>query len=69
MGPKHFFEVGTEAVYTQPVSIRTFIIDRRLDPAAVVVEYNRDIIATETFATTMLKDNDHLELLNCVGGG
>jgi len=60
---------GKQIPFDQPISIHAFIVGRGLDPAAVVVEYNREIMAAEAFAKTMLKDNDRLELLNFVGGG
>lgn len=40
-----------------------------LDPARVAVEYNRNILAREYFATTALADGDELEIVQFVGGG
>jgi len=40
-----------------------------LDPARVVVEYNRNILARERFAATALADGDELEIVQFVGGG
>ena len=60
---------GKQETFDQPVSIHAFILKRGLDPATVVVEYNREIISAAAFETTILRDADRLELLNFVGGG
>lgn len=51
------------------VSVHAFLIARFLDPDAVVVEYNKKILKTDSFKKTELRENDMLELLSFVGGG
>ena len=40
-----------------------------IDPAHVVVEVNREIVAREAFATRPVQPGDRLEILRFVGGG
>jgi sulfur carrier protein len=40
-----------------------------IEPDAVVVEHNREIVPSADFARTGLNEGDHLEVLRFVGGG
>jgi len=40
-----------------------------LDPRAVVVEVNREIVRRDALATTPVRDGDQIELVHFVGGG
>ncbi len=40
-----------------------------LDPAKVVVEVNLQIVKRDTFDSSLLHDNDKVEILRFVGGG
>jgi sulfur carrier protein len=40
-----------------------------LDPAAVVVELNREIVRRPALPATPVRDGDSLELVHFVGGG
>jgi thiamine biosynthesis protein ThiS len=40
-----------------------------LDPRAVVVEHNRDIVRHPDLQSTVLADGDSVELVHFVGGG
>jgi len=40
-----------------------------LDPSRVAVEYNHDALPREAFDTTLLNENDRLEIVQFVGGG
>ena len=42
---------------------------RQCNPAAVVVERNRDIVPAERFGEVRLEEGDALEILHFVGGG
>jgi sulfur carrier protein len=50
-------------------TIGTLLCEKKIDPASVVVEINRDIIQKEKFVATALKNNDSVEILHFVGGG
>ncbi len=40
-----------------------------LDPRAVVVERNREIVRRDALASTLVRDGDAIELVHFVGGG
>ena len=60
---------GKKETITGALSIHDFLVARALDPATLVVEYNRAILSADTLQTITLKENDRLELLRFVGGG
>ena len=49
--------------------ISNLLASQKLDPAVVVVEVNKVIIAKEKYRATTLHDNDAIEILRFVGGG
>lgn len=55
------------------VEHNTNIIDilnqKSLNPENVVVEYNLNIVKSDLWNNTILKENDSLEVLSFVGGG
>ena len=50
-------------------SLLDFLNSKKLDPEKVVVELNLDIISKEQLGSTILNENDSLEILRFVGGG
>ncbi len=50
-------------------TILDLIIDKKLNPKSVVVEYNYNIIKMDKWENTTLKENDNLEILSFVEGG
>lgn len=42
---------------------------KQLEPVAVIVELNGQIVAKNKYAETHLKDGDRLELIQYMGGG
>jgi thiamine biosynthesis protein ThiS len=60
---------GEEAFTQEPVSIATLISQRKINPAAVVVEYNGAILACCDWGKIELKESDTLEIISFVGGG
>jgi sulfur carrier protein len=50
-------------------TIGDLIRQRGLDPATVVVEHNRAIVASADAEGLVLKESDSLEILRFVGGG
>jgi sulfur carrier protein len=40
-----------------------------LDIKRIAIEYNREILSPEQFYTTIMNDNDCIEIGNFVGGG
>jgi sulfur carrier protein len=57
----------TETINTE--NLAELITQLELSPQSLVVEYNREIIRQEMWASTTLVEGDRLELLNFVGGG
>ena len=41
----------------------------KLEPIRVAVEINEDLIPRKTFAKTVLRDGDRIEIVTLVGGG
>ncbi len=62
--------VNGENVLVKPQSVLDYIKnEKNLDPAHVVIEYNLAILHKNTWAETILKDKDRIEIVNFVGGG
>ena len=51
------------------MNLSTFLLARGLNPDAVIVEYNHNIVKKQEWGNIILQDNDRLEVLNFVGGG
>jgi len=60
---------GKEEFVQEPVSIAVLINQRKINPEAVVVEYNGAILACCDWEKTELKERDVLEIISFVGGG
>jgi len=60
---------GEEVFLTEETSIAAIIARRKINPQAVVVEYNGVILTREKFDSVVLKENDALEIVAFVGGG
>jgi sulfur carrier protein len=50
-------------------TIGTLLSVKKIDPSSVVVELNKDILQKEKIVSTVLKNNDSVEILHFVGGG
>ncbi|MDG5814484.1 sulfur carrier protein ThiS [Chitinispirillales bacterium ANBcel5] len=50
-------------------SLLDLIHSRSIEPLHVVVELNGDIVDRKKFETTLLHDEDKVEMLRFVGGG
>ena len=50
-------------------SVRSLLESLDLQPALVVVELNREILARESYGETPIRDGDTIELVHFVGGG
>jgi len=60
---------GEEVLLTEETSMAAIIARRKINPQAVVVEYNGVILTREKFDSVVLKENDALEIVAFVGGG
>lgn len=52
-----------------PASLGDLLRHLALDPRAVVVEHNREIVRRASLDATTLRDGDQVELVHFVGGG
>lgn len=51
------------------IKLGQFLQDKGMEPTAIIVEYNGEIIKEQTWNSVLLQDNDRLEILKFVGGG
>ncbi len=62
-------------INSKPVTVATnctiseLIAHLNLNIKRIAIEYNREILAPEQFYTTIMNDNDCIEIVNFVGGG
>ncbi len=60
---------GTPQSLENGSTISKFLDLKKIDPACIVVELNKDIVRKDAFGATVLKNNDSVEILHFVGGG
>ena len=60
---------GEKRTLENPVTVTEYLKACNYVPVQVVVELNEEIIKRETYDTTVLKDGDVVEILQCMGGG
>jgi sulfur carrier protein len=51
------------------LSLERLLEELGIRPGRVVVELNRDIVARDAHAATLLKEGDTVEIVHFVGGG
>jgi thiamine biosynthesis protein ThiS len=52
-----------------PLTVADLLAQLEIDPRRVAVEHNLIVLKRATFATTMVRDGDAVEIVNFVGGG
>jgi sulfur carrier protein len=60
---------GEEREIADGLTVTALLEERKIRPARVVVERNREIVAREVYGITRLADGDMLEIVHFVGGG
>ena len=60
---------GQDRVVPSPATLVDLLQQLNLDPRAVVVELNREIVRRARLAETRLANGDSVELVHFVGGG
>jgi thiamine biosynthesis protein ThiS len=60
---------GEDKEVADGLSLEGLLEQLQIRPARVVVERNRDIVARDTYGSTMLAEGDALEIVHFVGGG
>jgi thiamine biosynthesis protein ThiS len=52
-----------------PITVADLLAQLDIDPRRVAVEHNLIVLKRDTFATTLVRDGDAIEVVNFVGGG
>lgn len=61
---------GTKKEIAEGTTIAQIIVDEKVEnPDYVTVTVNDDFVDSDSFATTVIKENDSIEFLYFMGGG
>ncbi|MGI8564643.1 MAG: sulfur carrier protein ThiS [Candidatus Dormibacter sp.] len=60
---------GKDVELPGPISLLDYIARLGVDPLAVAVELNGEIVARESYTERTLNEGDRLEIVRMVGGG
>lgn len=60
---------GEKFEFREGMTVSDLIADMGFSEAMVAVELNLDILPRDSFSSTVLKENDCLEVVRFVGGG
>ncbi|MTV47531.1 sulfur carrier protein ThiS [Heliobacillus mobilis] len=60
---------GEVVELSESTPLLDYLISRNLNPAVLVVEYNRKILHRDRWSQIQIGDGDTLEILSFVGGG
>ncbi|MCL6560117.1 MAG: sulfur carrier protein ThiS [Firmicutes bacterium] len=60
---------GRKADLPEGITVADLVAQKNLDPEAVIVEHNGELVKKDTWPVLVLKENDRLEILRFVGGG
>lgn len=61
--------VNGETVQTGETTLLAYLVATGVNPAAIAVELNLDIVAKSDYARTPLQAGDRIEIVHFVGGG
>jgi len=63
-------QLNGELVTCAPqLALLDFLAERQLEPRAIAIEYNGEILHRQNWPTTRLAEGDRLEVVTIVGGG
>jgi hypothetical protein len=60
---------GEKFVFREGMTVSNLIAEMGFSEAMVAVELNLDILPRDSFSSTVLKENDCIEVVRFVGGG
>ena len=63
------FVNGDEKDFSSPVSLAGLIEELDLPASRIAIELNRQVVRRSDWGSTMLKDEDRIEIVHFVGGG
>jgi thiamine biosynthesis protein ThiS len=63
------FVNGDEKDFSSPISLAGLIEELDLPASRIAIELNREVVRRSDWGSTMLKDDDRIEIVHFVGGG
>ena len=60
---------GEKQTIEEQVTVAQFLADLGIDPEAVVIERNLDILSLDDHGKTVLEEGDNIEIIRMVDGG
>ncbi|MFP4418016.1 MAG: sulfur carrier protein ThiS [Chitinivibrionales bacterium] len=60
---------GKAETLTAAMDVHAYLLQKNMNPDAVVVEMNREILDKAKYRSTLLAQGDSVEILQFVGGG
>ena len=63
------FVNGEQKDFSAGISLAELIDDLDLPVARIAIELNREVVRRSEWGSTMLKDEDRIEIVHFVGGG
>ncbi|CAH2212366.1 sulfur carrier protein ThiS [Tepidibacter aestuarii] len=60
---------GEKMSFNQDITVKDLILNLNLKPQTIVVEVNLNIIPKDQYESTIIHENDKVEIINFVGGG
>ena len=63
------FVNGEEKDLKSAISLAALITELELPVARIAIELNREVVRRSDWESTMLKDEDRIEIVHFVGGG
>jgi thiamine biosynthesis protein ThiS len=63
------FVNGDEKDFSSPVSLAGLIEELDLPASRIAIELNREVVRRSDWGSTMLTDDDRIEIVHFVGGG
>lgn len=56
--------------FYEPINLLDFVEkEKKLNPNAIVIEYNRKVLKKEEWKNTFINEGDEIEIVHFVGGG
>jgi len=60
---------GDEKDFSSPISLAGLIEELDLPASRIAIELNREVVRRSDWGSTMLTDDDRIEIVHFVGGG
>lgn len=60
---------GEKIEFREGITVSELVVEMGFSEAMVAVELNLDILPRDSFSSTVLKENDCIEVVRFVGGG